>query len=207
MASSLTTVQGRVLAILAGMDPPWTLTGGGALAGFHLGHRKTRDLDLFWQGAELLGDLPQEAERRLRNAGLGVTVQRSAPMFRRLAVESADGEIVLVDLVADPVPVIEAPATHPHEGTTILVDTPHEILVNKLTTLLARSELRDLVDIKALVEAGGDLDRAIRDAPNKDGGFSGPTLAWLLDQLHPGRLGAPPDVLEFREMLKRKFVS
>jgi hypothetical protein len=31
----------------AGLQPPWTLTGGGALAGFHTKHRETRDLDLF----------------------------------------------------------------------------------------------------------------------------------------------------------------
>jgi hypothetical protein len=35
--------------LFAGIDPHWTLTGGGALAGVHLGHRETRDLDLFWR--------------------------------------------------------------------------------------------------------------------------------------------------------------
>jgi hypothetical protein len=45
---------------------------------------------------------------------------------------------------------------------------------------LHRSELRDLVDIEALLAAGGDLDRALADAPAKDGGFSALTLGWTL---------------------------
>ena len=62
----------------------------------------------------------------------------------------------------------------------IAVDTKHKILVNKLCALLHRSELRDLMDIAALVAAGGDLARALRDAPRKDGGFSALTLGWSL---------------------------
>ena len=39
---------------------------------------------------------------------------------------------------------------------------------------------RDLDDIGALLEAGGDLEQGLRDAVLRDGGFSPPTLAWLL---------------------------
>jgi hypothetical protein len=42
--------------------------------------------------------------------------------------------------------------------------------------------VRDLFDVKCLIEAGGDLARALADAPRKDGGVSGPGLAWLLDR-------------------------
>lgn len=64
----------------------------------------------------------------------------------------------------------------------VRVDTAHEILVNKLTALLSRSELRDLIDIRALLEAGGSLPKALDDAPQKDAGFSPVTLCWLLEQ-------------------------
>ncbi len=73
-------------------------------------------------------------------------------------------------------------------GASIAVDTLHEILVNKLTALLSRSELRDLLDVKVLLEAGGDLDRALADAPKKDTGFSTLTLAWVLKDFAPGPL-------------------
>ena len=62
----------------------------------------------------------------------------------------------------------------------ILVENPHEILVDKLCSLLGRSEIRDLEDVRVLLEAGGELERALRDAPRKDAGFSPLTLAWVL---------------------------
>jgi hypothetical protein len=43
----LDELQKRVLESLAAVRPPFILGGGGALAGVHLAHRKTRDLDLF----------------------------------------------------------------------------------------------------------------------------------------------------------------
>ncbi len=204
--SSLTPLQARVLALLAGITPPWTLTGGGALAGFHLGHRTTRDLDLFWHGARALDHNADEVARRLVAAGLSVEVERTAPAFRRLRVADAS-EVLLIDLVADPVAVIEEPQPQDIDGVQILVDTPHEILVNKLTTLLSRSELRDLVDVRALVEAGGDLERAIKDAPRKDGGFSGPTLSWLLGQLPLEQLGATAELVAFRDTLLKRLLA
>lgn len=66
-----------------------------------------------------------------------------------------------------------------------MVHSRHEILVNKLTTLLERSEIRDLADVQALLDAGGDLDAALRDAPSKDAGFSALTLAWVLKGYDP----------------------
>ncbi len=68
-------------------------------------------------------------------------------------------------------------------GARIWVDTPHQILVNKLCALLGRSELRDLEDVQALVGTGLDLGRALVDAPEQDGGFSPLTFAWVLRQL------------------------
>lgn len=71
----------------------------------------------------------------------------------------------------------------PSGGATIRVDTEHEILVNKLCALVQRSELRDLVDVQALLGGGCDLKRALADAPAKDSGFSPLTLVWLLKDL------------------------
>jgi hypothetical protein len=71
------------------------------------------------------------------------------------------------------------------DGTSIVVDSRHELLVNKLTTLLERSEIRDLADVQALLDAGGEIDAALRDAPSKDAGFSPLTLAWVLKEYDP----------------------
>ena len=65
------------------------------------------------------------------------------------------------------------------------MDSRHEILASKLATLLERSEIRDLADVKALLDAGDDLNSALRDAPMKDAGFSPLTLAWVLRGYDP----------------------
>jgi hypothetical protein len=97
--------------------------------------------------------------------------------------------VTLLDLVAEPMGSIQPPRQATLGGSSLLVDTPHEILVNKLVALLGRSELRDLQDVKALVESGEDLDQALADAPRKDGGFSPLTLAWLLRSFPVEALG------------------
>lgn len=63
------------------------------------------------------------------------------------------------------------------------VDTLREIAANKICTLVSRSEIKDLVDLSALLRAGMDLEQAIADATKKDAGVEVPTLAWLLEQL------------------------
>jgi hypothetical protein len=80
-----------------------------------------------------------------------------------------------------------------------LVDTPCEILANKLTALLSRWAVRDLVDVRALLDAGGDLSRGLEDAARKDSGFSPPTLAWVLST-QPAT-GLDPELLRFRGWL------
>ena len=105
--SRLSSAQLAIRKALAGIEPRWTLTGGAALAGFHLGHRTTRDLDLFWQGHDDLGDLAAEVTRALGATGFTVRGLRRTPAFARLHVESADGAVE-VDLVADPVARVEA---------------------------------------------------------------------------------------------------
>jgi hypothetical protein len=169
-----------VLGLLAEIRPRWTLSGGGALAGVHLGHRTTRDLDLFFHGLrQLESALRAEIVRALEQAGLQVSATQTTPGFVRLAVRGASEEVVL-DLVAEPVATIEDPREVSIAGQRVLVDTPHEILVNKLCALLSRSELRDLGDVRELLEHGGDFQRALGEAPRKDGGFSPLMLAWLL---------------------------
>jgi len=123
-------------------------------------------------------------------------------------------EVVVLDLVAEPMPVVADPTEQSLGEDRILVDAPHELLVAKLCALLGRSELRDLEDVRALLDAGGDLARALADAPRKDAGFSPPTLAWVLEQFPiealAGALGRSPvdvdQLIRFREELVQAVV-
>jgi hypothetical protein len=206
----LSSLQWRILQILSDLEPQWTLTGGAALAGIHLKHRTTKDLDLFFRKVGQLGALPDEVRSRLTEEGLEVSTLRSGSTFTQLRVN--DGTAVcIVDLVAEPVPSLEPPMQVPIGDAVIAVDTPHEILVNKLCALLGRSELRDLEDVRVLLERGGDLERALADAPQKDGGFSPLTLAWVLRGFHPRALaptiGINGEAAERLEQFKESLVQ
>jgi hypothetical protein len=187
-SGALTPLQLHILEALADLEPPWTLTGGGALVGFHLKHRTTRDLDLFLHGRATLEDYAARATERLRDAGMEVRSLQTGTSMHRLQASCGD-ESTVVDLVAEPVPAIEKPVERSVGRATIRVDTEHEILVNKLCALVQRSELRDLVDVRELLAHGGDLTRGLTDAPEKDTGFSPMTLAWLLKDVAIGEVG------------------
>lgn len=68
----LSSLQERVLRLLADIEPPWTLTGGAALAGFHTHHRATRDLDLFFRPQAALGTVIGAVREHLERDGLNV---------------------------------------------------------------------------------------------------------------------------------------
>jgi hypothetical protein len=108
--------------------------------------------------------------------------------------DSAD--VLPIDLVAHPVPCVEPPV-EVAEG--VWVDTPREIRANKLTALMSRWAVRDLVDVRAVIDGGYHLERGLRDASAKDGGMSGPVLAWVL-QTTPDT-GLDDDLRAFKRAL------
>jgi hypothetical protein len=209
----LDELQKRVLESLAPVRPPFVLGGGGALAGVHLAHRTTRDLDLFWREQAQLGEIPGLIEARLREEGLAVSLLRRSPLFVQLRVADASSAVVL-DLIAEPAASIEPPWRCLIGRSEILVDAPQAILAEKLCALLERSEIRDLVDIEALVRNGEDLPSAIAAAPRRDASFSPLTLAWILREWDvraianaAGLSGAEGEQLEiFRQSLIEQLV-
>jgi hypothetical protein len=212
--SKLSALQEHVLIALAGLQPAWTLTGGAALAGFYTQHRETRDLDLFFHHERTLGSLVADATHALLTAGTSVTALRTTPTFAQLDVRRGV-DSVAIDLVADPTPIAEPARSFMLGDVTILVETPHQLLVNKLCALLSRSELRDLVDVRALVEAGVDLARALADCPGQDAGFSPLTFAWCARALPVRRVARAQgwsdteiDALEqFRDHLVARVIA
>jgi aryl-alcohol dehydrogenase-like predicted oxidoreductase len=77
-------------------------------------------------------------------------------------------------------------------------------MANKLCTLLSRAEIRDLVDVRALEEAGFSVEEALPAAQMKDGGLTPGQLAWVLSQVEIGEDAAIPGGLspaDLREYL------
>lgn len=203
-------MQVRILRVLPGLTPPWTLSGGAALAGAHTKRRGTRDLGLFWQSQREFQAEPDAVRRRLEDDRLEVIVLQRAEAFCRLTVNDG-AESMTVDLVADPVPLAEPPVEIDLAGARIRIDTPHQILVNKLCALLSRSELRDLGDVDVLLKLGGDLPRALRDAANQDRGFSPLTFAWVLEQFPIAKqaivLGVGPETVADLERVRSELIA
>jgi hypothetical protein len=57
-----------------------------------------------------------------------------------------------------------------------------EIFSNKLTTLVSRQEVRDLIDVLELEHRGLHTEDFLVEANAKDGGCTPATLAWLLTE-------------------------
>lgn len=179
--TQLSNLQETVLHAFFRRTRSFFLTGGAALAAYHLGHRTTNDLDLFTSSPDL--DVGVSALRSVaEELGASLEALRTSPDFRRFLL-SLGGEGVVVDLVRDRTPQIY-PEKLDRDG--VLIDPAAEILANKLCTLLSRGEVRDLVDVLFLERSGLRVEDALAPASTKDGGLSAGQLAWVLSQITVG---------------------
>jgi predicted nucleotidyltransferase component of viral defense system len=206
MSTGLNRLQRDLLEAFFAREQRFFLTGGAALVGFYLHHRQTLDLDLFTTEDHL-----EDGEAALFDAAqeLGATVERmrTSTSFRRFLVGRGN-ESVVVDIVRDLAPQIdiEKPV---RDG--IRIDSPREIMANKLCTLLSRGELRDLVDVMALEKAGHRVEEHLELAARKDAGLTPAQLAWVLSQLEIGEDASPPgdvspeDLREYLDDLVRRL--
>lgn len=162
------------------------LTGGSALGLFYLDHRRSYDLDLFSSEVVEAKEVQNLAQLVADKIGAECTALRSAPDFHRFRITRGE-EREIVDVVVD-----RAPQLDPQKPTIdgIRVDTLREILANKLTTILSRTEIKDVIDLYFLEKAGHDLLAAIPDARAKDGGWEPAVVSMLLDGLRITELPA-----------------
>jgi hypothetical protein len=193
--SKLTALQQEFLQAFFALEDRFFLTGGAALAGFHLGHRETKDLDLFTMADEMEAGVSAATEAA-RQIGASIEALITAPDFRRLLLRRGDKALEL-DLVREFV-MQRVPDKPFIKG--ICVDPPEEILANKLCTLLSRSEIRDLVDVRALELAGYKVEDALPFARQKDTGLTPAQLAWLLNQVVLGDDLIPPGGVSLAEL-------
>ncbi|MEI8256112.1 MAG: nucleotidyl transferase AbiEii/AbiGii toxin family protein [Deltaproteobacteria bacterium] len=173
----LTEIQQKVLDAFFAVERGFFLSGGGALVGFYLGHRETTDLDLFTSSVEAFDRARIELPIVLESIGGSLVVRQEAPGFRRVVVHLGHDDLV-VDLVRD-----IGLQCHPKaliDG--IVVDPLEEIFSNKLTTLVSRQEVRDLVDVLEIERRGLRAEDFLAEANAKDGGCTPATLAWLLSE-------------------------
>ena len=194
MASSsdnLTPLQKELLEAFFEHEGGFFLTGGAALVGFHFGHRGTDDLDLFTLSEDAFERGAFALQAAADATGARLTLRQQAPGFRRYVAERPE-DAVVVDLVLERVPQVFGAK---ESRGRIILDTPREILANKLTALVSRAEERDLVDVFVLEQAGYPVEGALAAALAKDGACTPATLAWVLSQIEiPSRARLPGGV-------------
>jgi len=209
--SLLSPIQEELLSAFFRRERRFFLSGGAALAGYHLGHRTTADVDLFTSPSATpsSGPLaPMDAadialEQVAREMGATLEKIQTEPEFRRRLVKRGNDR-VKVDLVVER--AVQGYPEKPLVGD-VPVDPPQEILANKLCTLVGRTEDRDLVDVYFLERSGLRIEDALPLAARKDGGVTPASLAWVLEQVeidpaseHPLPGGVSP--LELSAFLK-----
>jgi len=154
-------------------EAPCHLGGGTALSGAYLGHRLSRDIDLFCHAIEdvrhLVSALPAIAE----DLNQTIEIRRDQRSHVRCVLPGLDMDL---DLVHEALADLEAGPLL--EG--IVTESLLDLRASKLTCLLSRSEPRDLVDVMMLDRAGFRPEVDLVHALRKDAGIDPGTLAWLL---------------------------
>ena len=176
----LSAIQRRLLEGFRDGEGYW-LTGGAALGGFHLHHRRSHDLDFFTADVGVIDELRRRLERFCADQSLELRAIQTYPGFRRFEVCGPEAS-TLVDLVHEVAPQVVGIQDKPLlEG--LRVDPPRELRANKLGALLGRAETKDLVDLYALDQAGWPPLEGLEDGATKDAGLDAATLGWVLDSL------------------------
>ena len=161
--------QDRVLGVLRGLDTHFYLSGGTAASRGYLHHRFSDDLDLFVNDDRQFGLWADRLIQALEAQGTwNVTVSLREQRFVRLSL--VEGEVVLkIEMINDVPSHIGSFRDDPLLGR---IDSPENILANKVTALVDRDEPKDLADVWGFCcRLGLPLAAAIEGAGSKAAGF------------------------------------
>jgi hypothetical protein len=135
--------QQKVLGLLSEVDDisrEFFLTGGTALSVFYLHHRSSEDIDFCSTKFRDL-QLIDEKLRRLFKDDFAL-IQSSPDSYSYLIKD------VKVDLIFDPLSFVQSrPAARLKTGKEIYIDTLDNISSNKLSAVVSRYEVKDMVDL------------------------------------------------------------
>lgn len=154
-----------------------SLAGGVALSGAYLGHRLSRDVDLFLRDRPSLRRLADALSEAASAVGGSIKMVQDAGTFIRAELQLT-AQRIDVDLAVDATPELAPPQLI--DGVEVL--SLEDLRASKLTCLLSRSEPRDLVDVLFLERAGFPADADLELALKKDAGMDPAIMGWLLDQ-------------------------
>lgn len=140
--------QDKILPALKPVLSSFYLTGGTALGRYYLNHRFSEDLDFFLNKSDTFRSSVKDIEKVLLNK-FSLLKHQSIVYddFVRYYIE--DEEIVLkIEFVND----IDYRCGVPNIYKYGFIDTPLNILTNKLTAIVGRDEPKDVFDIYSLAK-------------------------------------------------------
>ncbi|MGP1418710.1 MAG: nucleotidyl transferase AbiEii/AbiGii toxin family protein [Sphaerochaetaceae bacterium] len=148
---SLYPFQDRILKSVESLSLPFYLTGGTALSRFYFKHRFSDDLDLFVNNE--IG-FPDDVAKAIKKIAADTHVEVipasiiSSPSFYEISYrDSLSGAVLKIDFVND-VPFHIGDLSKAEEFSRI--DSIDNILSNKLSAVIGRSEIKDAVDIREI---------------------------------------------------------
>lgn len=143
----LTPFQKRILTAIGHSDlaPSFYLTGGTALAVYHLQHRYSEDLYFFADAREAMTGVTTIASEIAQELGAQIEFTRTFPTFVETFLTNQAGERVKIDFAFDTPFRLQPTITDPAYG--IRLDSLTDMASNKLAALFGRSESKDFVDI------------------------------------------------------------
>lgn len=170
-------VPDEVLAFIRACQEvvPCHLAGGAALAGAWLGHRLSKDVDLFVHDREAHRELVRNLDMIAERAQAAVHVVRDAGGHVRAKLNTQRHALEL-DVVHEVLPDLDEPLVL----ESVVMESFRDLRASKLTCMLSRSEPRDLVDVMFLERAGHAPEQDLENALRKDAGIDPGVLAWLL---------------------------
>jgi hypothetical protein len=170
--------QDLVLDQVNVLTSPFYLTGGTALSRGYFNHRFSDDLDFFVDDNPLFTLWSDRIISTLSKSVQWKThiIQRDERFIRLSLIKNSVD--LKIDMINDVPSRVGTPIHHPILG---LLDTPENILANKITAVLDRSAPKDLADIWALcTKMNLSLTDAIQGAQSKASGVFPVDLARVL---------------------------
>ena len=153
------------------------LTGGTALSVFYLAHRKSEDLDLFTCENIRLSDIDFQLKTDLLNSYRKIKESKN---FLSILIKN-----IKVDFVFDRLSNKEKRYKYKFEnGHFLLVDNLNNIISNKFTTLVSRTEIKDYIDCFLIFRnfPAYKLSEVYKMAKAKDAIFDDPpTVAYQIE--------------------------
>ncbi len=144
--TKLYQTQDKILLALKPVLSTFYLTGGTALGRFYLNHRFSEDLDFFLNNSDAFHSSVKNIEKVLHDK-FSVLKQQSLIYddFVRFYIED-EGRVLKIEFVNDI--AYRCGVSKKYEFG--FIDTPLNILTNKLTAIVGRDEPKDVFDIYAL---------------------------------------------------------